>query len=273
MEEADRSSWSSTIIMNKVSVKSLKTAGKARKIEECMMKKMLSLLTVAALLAQSADMSAMDTARQFGRGARAVPGQIGRSFGQYVGAPMQAQGAKIAAWAGPFLLEVGNAIQIGNFQALPGIVRKYKAQSGAAGAALVAVIATMAALFVRSRRVAGRSSKAASIGRRHGVNLENQSNRDLLHYAEEKSLKGVQNIFDAQQNVRGLNIVDHAAIAAAIELAEDADIINHLKLLKNILPLEEGVEPQIGSRLVPLREKRLREKRSATEIIEGADLP
>jgi hypothetical protein len=100
-----------------------------------MMKKMLSLLTVAALLAQGADMQAMDTARQYyGRAKAAV--------GRYVGAPAKAQAAKLAAWAGPFLSETGAAIQARDFQALRGIAQKYKAQARTAGGMIAVALAS-----------------------------------------------------------------------------------------------------------------------------------
>ncbi len=82
-----------------------------------MMKKMVSLLIIAALLAQSADMSAAKRARK----------------------AAQVQKSKLATWAAPFLSEVSTAIKNRNFRALPAILKKYKTQAVAVGASAVVI--------------------------------------------------------------------------------------------------------------------------------------
>ncbi len=206
------------------------------------MKKMLSLLTVAALLAQSADMQAMDRAQEFGRKARAAFGRgakrAGEAFGTYVGAPTQASGAKLAAWAGPFLSDVGKAIQTGDFQALPGIADKYKAQARIAGGviavALVGAVIGIARLLTRED--ADVSRKVASVAKKYGVDLRNKINRNFLNAVEQK------NIIPARWEIAAnAGLLDTTVIDAAMELA-DEETRRELVDLKGRVEISQDLE-------------------------------
>lgn len=208
------------------------------------MKKILSIITVAVLCTQTVDMQAMDTMRRYGRGARAAAGR-------FAGGAMQAPG-KIAAWAGPFLSEFGGALQAGDFQALRGIVQKYRAQSAAAGVTVAAITAAIiASLNALANRLSGGekfypyteevevslSIPARMMARRYNVNLNKINNKKLLSYAAQNLYAGVSELLNMQRQLgQTERVVDMAAIEAALELATDQDTINRLKVLKNWLP-------------------------------------
>ncbi len=175
------------------------------------MKKKITLFIFSALCAQNfmhaaqylqrgraAAQSAATSMQSMARGAgfqASRAAQQARALASRASTLSQEQRAKLAQWAAPFLSEVADALKRGNYHALPGIMKKYKAQSGAVGA-MAAIIVTGIGMAVRAF-IMSRDPK--SVLAKRGIANANQQEIELISAWMRNDTPAIQVIFTKYQ--------------------------------------------------------------------------